>query len=243
MFHYSLAEDREAATLLSKLIPKSIPPSTVRGKLWRKAVLVFGAGPSLEDDIRTMSENSSLEHFSTIAADGAALAFEKVANRGPDIIVTDLDGLRSRITRKIFTRTIVVVHGHGDNIMLLRKLVPCLGSVHGTTQAEPLPNVHNYGGFTDGDRAVFLADAYGAKMIVLAGMDFGKTVGSYSKPRIRDQSVKLRKLGIAQELLEYLAKHSGADLYNVTSRGVDIQGFRRIQSQDPLKLLKRERHL
>lgn len=32
--------------------------------------------------------------------------------------------------------------------------------------------VYNFGGFTDGDRAVFLAEALGASLIVVAGMDF-----------------------------------------------------------------------
>ena len=44
--------------------------------------------------------------------------------------------------------------------------------------------VHNFGGFTDGDRAVFLAVQLGAKKLILAGMDFGKVVSKYSRPEI-----------------------------------------------------------
>ena len=36
---------------------------------------------------------------------------------------------------------------------------------------HPAPRVHNFGGFSDGDRAVFAADALGAKTITLFGFD------------------------------------------------------------------------
>jgi uncharacterized Rossmann fold enzyme len=59
---------------------------------------------------------------------------------------------------------------------LLRHWVPRLpGPVVGTTQAAPLPNVHNFGGFTDGDRAVFAADHLGASRIVIIGFDLDDT--------------------------------------------------------------------
>jgi uncharacterized Rossmann fold enzyme len=45
------------------------------------------------------------------------------------------------------------------------------GNVVGTTQAAPLPHVYNFGGFSDGDRAVFAADELGASKITLVGVD------------------------------------------------------------------------
>ncbi len=52
---------------------------------------------------------------------------------------------------------VMVVNGHGDIIPIINSIVPTLFNVVGSTQAVPLANVHNFGGFTDGDRCVFLA--------------------------------------------------------------------------------------
>jgi Uncharacterized Rossmann fold enzyme len=40
-----------------------------------------------------------------------------------------------------------------------------------TTQAAPIPGVHNFGGFTDGDRAVFAARELGAVDVRIIGFD------------------------------------------------------------------------
>jgi uncharacterized Rossmann fold enzyme len=81
---------------------------------------------------------------------------------------------------------IMVVHAHGDNIDMIKKMVPKFRKVVGTTQVMPLANVHNFGGFTDGDRAVFLAEEFGAKKVVLVGMDLGDSIGKYSKEHVKD---------------------------------------------------------
>jgi hypothetical protein len=64
------------------------------------------------------------------------------------------------------------VHAHGDNIDKLEKYVPLLHSIVGSTQSVPLKNVYNFGGFSDGDRCVFLAKEFGAAKINLIGFDF-----------------------------------------------------------------------
>ena len=48
-----------------------------------------------------------------------------------------------------------------------------------TTQSAPFGEVHNFGGFTDGDRCVFLADHFAATRIILCGFNFTE-VGKYS---------------------------------------------------------------
>ena len=79
------------------------------------------------------------------------------------IIVTDLDG-DGNVEVEVEAETeasrievVMVIHGQGDNIRIIRSLVYKLYNVMGSTQAVPLANVHNSGGFTDGDRCVFLA--------------------------------------------------------------------------------------
>ena len=54
----------------------------------------------------------------------------------------------------------------------LRRYVPRFpGKVMGTTQSRPFGRLHNFGGFTDGDRAVFAADDLGAASVRIIGFD------------------------------------------------------------------------
>ncbi len=106
-----------------------------------------------------------------ITADGAtAVLFDRGVV--PDIIVTDLDGNVEKEIAANKKGAIVVVHAHGDNIDKVKKYVPRLSSVIGSTQATPLDNIYNFGGFTDGDRCVYLAKEFGAASITLVGFDF-----------------------------------------------------------------------
>ena len=66
----------------------------------------------------------------------------------------------------------LAVHAHGNNLDKIKEYVPGLERVLGTTQSTPLENVYNFGGFTDGDRALYLAVELGVNFIILAGMDF-----------------------------------------------------------------------
>ncbi|MGQ0534622.1 MAG: hypothetical protein ACT4PT_00940, partial [Methanobacteriota archaeon] len=70
------------------------------------------------------------------------------------------------------------------------------GPVLGTCQVMPFGRLANFGGFTDGDRACFLAEEMGAKEVLLAGFDF-ENPGPSSNP-----IVKKRKLYWAQRLLK-----------------------------------------
>jgi uncharacterized Rossmann fold enzyme len=117
----------------------------------------------------------------------------------------------------------MVVHAHGDNIDMIKKLVPKFRKVLGTTQVMPLENVHNFGGFTDGDRAVFLAEEFGAKNIVLVGMDLGNAIGKYSKEKVKDPELKKQKMKAGRRLLEALAQRSHSKLLDTSDK--PIKGF------------------
>jgi len=73
---------------------------------------------------------------------------------------------------------------------------------------EPTERVFLWGGFTDGDRAGYVVTAYSPREIILAGMDFGKMVGKWSKPshetHFSAPQRKLVKLEIARELISTL---------------------------------------
>ncbi len=167
--------DEHAAQSLSKMLeiktrkkmPETIEIDTLQNIINGKDILVCGKAPKLRDDIRKVD----FKKYVTIAADGATSI---LMNNSiiPDIIVTDLDGNMDDEASANKQGAIMVIHAHGDNEDKLDKELPGLKRVIGTTQSKPLHNVHNFGGFTDGDRCVFLAQEFGAKTITLIGFDF-----------------------------------------------------------------------
>lgn len=201
-------KDVEAACAISALMKGRKQPLVKLGRLIKgRDAIVFGAGPSLEDGLANLGSPKKGQVM--IAADGATSALLKFGLR-PDVVVTDLDGDMDDIARADREGAIIVVHAHGDNMEKLRKWVPRLKNVVATTQAAPLKNVRDFFGFTDGDRAVFLATRFKAKGVMLIGFDFGKVVGGYSKPERpynhRASQIKERKLAIAKRLIGAVAE-------------------------------------
>jgi len=188
-FSFDRARDEEAAVLLSSLLTRDDLP-LLEGCIRGRPATVCGNGPNLTEELDRI-------RGTVIAADGAA---NRLFARGilPDAIVTDLDGATDGFIEMNRAGTVIVVHAHGDNRDLLRQWVPRFpGPLVGTTQSRPFDGIHNFGGFSDGDRAVFLADALGASEVVIAGFDLDDpTVGP----------VKREKLHFARELLR-LAGH------------------------------------
>jgi uncharacterized Rossmann fold enzyme len=188
-FSFDRARDEEAALLLARLLPRDDLP-LLEGIIRGRPASVCGNGPNLPEELGRI-------RGTVIAADGAA---NRLHARGirPDAIVTDLDGATDAFLRMNEAGTVVVVHAHGDNMPLLRSWVPRFrGPLVGTTQSRPFDGIHNFGGFSDGDRAVFLADALGASEVVLAGFFL-------DDPSV--DPVKRDKLLFARELLR-LAGH------------------------------------
>jgi len=208
---YSIEQDRRAAEILRALllegdeyILKEELAAVVGGRVY-----VFGAGPSLEVALREFDFSDG----TLIAADGATSALLD-AGIVPHIIVTDLDGRVPDLKLSNDRGSFMVVHAHGDNIDKLTTYVPLFSRILGTCQTEPLDIVYNFGGFTDGDRAAFLAEELGAREIILVGFDFGELVGKWSKPGLREHvpvwESKRKKFKFAQELLEWLEKNGKA---------------------------------
>jgi uncharacterized Rossmann fold enzyme len=256
-FGYSIQKDRDATVVLRELLARAVSPlQKLKSLLMGKDVVVFGAGPSLESNIDSLISTGLEKILTLIVADGATTAF---LEKGviPQVIVTDLDGSMDDITDASKRGSTIVVHAHGDNIDALRKWVPRItenkkGELFGTTQVESYPPfIYNFGGFTDGDRGVFLAEEMEAKTIILAGMDLGTTIGRYSKEPSTDLSHtpnderwlsnKRLKLRFAKELLEWLATWSRAQggLLNATGLGGQmIRGFPRIDFKVLLQISK-----
>jgi len=219
-FGYSTEKDQNAANILSNMLKKkSLDLKVLQRKIVRRHVMVIGAGDSLIQNIKFVKKNRK---FVKIVADGATKAL--IENHiKPDIVVTDLDGDISFLRKAERVGAIIVVHSHGDNIEELKKIVPTLRRVIGTTQVMPVDNVYNFGGFTDGDRCVFLADEFGAEEIVLVGMEFGDRIGVHSKRSVDNIQLKIDKMKAGKRLLEMLAKRSRSRLFDTSRK--PIRGF------------------
>jgi uncharacterized Rossmann fold enzyme len=181
--------------------------------------IVFGAGPSIKEHVEMLKNDYDLKDYVLVAADGAttALIEQKLV---PDIVATDLDGNIDDILLANIRGANIVIHAHGDNIDRIASLSSFFNNVLGTTQAQPVGNLYNFGGFTDGDRAIFLAVALGASEITLAGMDFGDIVTRYSRPNLSSDlseadDFKKKKLMYAEKCTNWIAENEDVKLINL----------------------------
>jgi len=219
-FHYSKKKDIESARILNSILKTKFPLKKLEAKIKNQTVFVIGAGSSLTQSIPVLKK---YKNITKIVADGATRAL--IENKiKPDIVVTDLDGDQKFLKKAGKENVIMIVHAHGDNIDKLH-LTEDFKCCIGTTEGKPFGNIHNFGGFTDGDRCVFLAKYFDAKKIILFGMDFGTKIGKYSKEKISNRTVKIRKLLWGKELLEWLALQNHAELYTTSK---PIKGFNKI---------------
>lgn len=203
-FGFEQAEDEAAAVVLKDLLvlKNKISIKELSEIINNKQVHIFGAGPSLNSDI-AVADNTF--DGVIIAADGATSELVK-KDIIPDIIVTDLDGFIPDQVRANEQGAILIVHAHGDNTPALKTWVPKFnGNLLGTTQARPPDGdeIYNFGGFTDGDRATFLAAHFNAKKINLIAFNFNQ-VGKTSYKN--NSKTKLRKLTWANLLIGMIKK-------------------------------------
>ena len=229
-FGYEEKKDLESARFLNSLLKTRFPIKKIREKIEGKNVFVIGAGPSLRSSIPLLKKYKS---NTIIASDGAAKAL--IENKIiPDLLVTDLDGDEFSLKKIGKLETIMVVHAHGDNLEKL-ELIKNFKNCVGTTETKSFGKINNFGGFTDGDRCVFLAKHFQAKKIILFGMDFGNKLGNYSAKKIPDRGIKIKKLRRGKKLLEWLASKNSLDLYTTSK---PISGFKKIGYKELPRILE-----
>lgn len=229
-FGYNKTKDAIAAKILNFILKNTRLTKKIESRIKNKTVFVIGAGPSL---IPVIPYLKKFKNVTKIVADGATTAL--VENKiKPDLVVTDLDGNMNYLRKAADSNSIIIVHAHGDNIPKLPYAFSFKYCV-GTTETEPFDKIQNYGGFTDGDRCVFLARYFGARNIILFGMDFGPTIGRYSKEGRYNKSKKIKKLKRGRLLLEWLATMDANGLYNTSG---SIKGFKKIRLVDLQKLVR-----
>ncbi len=195
-FGFDREGDEKAALFLSHMLVEKNTSSLseLKAVIFGKPVLVCGNAPKLRNDLSEIDFSA----FTIIAADGAAAVLMDMGIV-PEVICTDLDGNSDAdIEKEILAceqGSIVLIHAHGDNIDKLEKYVPRFKRFIATTQAKPFDKVYNFGGFSDGDRCVFVAKEFGAKSVRLAGFDFEDS---------RVNPIKKKKLKWAKELIGML---------------------------------------
>ncbi len=191
-FGFDRAADERARDVLAGLV-RPFDESRLTTLLDGASVVVVGAAPTLREEV---SRGIGVDADVVVAA-STAVDVLRDAGVGVDLMVTDLD--KNPETARELTRegTPVAAHAHGDNVPAVREQVPTfdLNQTLATTQAAPVEGVANYGGFTDGDRAGFLADAFGAAELRFVGWDF-------DDPSV--EPMKAQKLRWAERLLYWL---------------------------------------
>ncbi|WP_128478318.1 6-hydroxymethylpterin diphosphokinase MptE-like protein [Halorussus pelagicus] len=202
-FGFGREADERARDVLADLTdPFDLAELDVSGE----TVAIAGAGPSLTDpdDSRRPAELARARETDAVFAASTAADHLRAADVRVDCMVTDLD--KNPETASELTRegTPVAAHAHGDNVPAVREWVPRFDAerVLPTTQARPVAHVRNFGGFTDGDRAAFLADHLGAAELVFVGWDF-------EDPDV--DPMKAEKLAWAERLLRWLERRRGEE--------------------------------
>ena len=185
------------------------------------SVCVVGAAPSLAREL------AAFDPASVDAIVAASTAVDVLSEAGIDVdcMVTDLDKNVSTAAELSRRGVPVAAHAHGDNIPALRAWLPRFNHAATlvTTQAEPRGPIRNVGGFTDGDRAAFLADACGANELRFLGWAF-------DDPAV--DALKARKLRWAEHLLYWLERRRG-------ERFAVLDGRREHLAPDPTTLSTR----
>jgi 2-amino-4-hydroxy-6-hydroxymethyldihydropteridine diphosphokinase len=210
-FGFDFAREEAAAALLESLLAESDrqdPLARLQPKVAGREAIVVGLAPRAgPPPLWRRSAHGPAPIL--IAADGAAQVCLD-AGLVPTIIATDLDGpIPAEITANR-RGSFVVVHAHGDNQPALREWVPHFpGPLAGSWAGPPRTGLLDVGGFTDGDRAAYLADHLGASRIVLWGFDFEHL----REGSPREEERKRTKLAWARRDLDLLRSKGRTPLF------------------------------
>jgi uncharacterized Rossmann fold enzyme len=206
-FGYKKDSDEKSALLLSNLISRKemVSEQILSRILKNKEITIVGGHlPSVKNYLN----KESLQHPIIAADSSISILLNK--HIIPDIIVTDLDGNVKDILRANDIGAIAVIHAHSDNKLALKRYLPQFkGKIICTTQTRPLKYVYNFGGFTDGDRCVFLASHFKARSINLIGFEFSKPYGEKTSA---NREMKRKKLEWARKLIDIVQKQ-GVPIY------------------------------
>lgn len=201
-FGYDRSQDEACARLLRMITLNSdlLTDEEIEG-LFSETASVIGAAECMENDI-------SNGLTGTVISAGSATKRVMDAGIVPDIVVTDLDGDIDSQLKASEMGAVTFIHAHGDNSDLVMGYAGRFkGKIVLTTQSRPEGLLHNYGGFTDGDRAYCIARHFGVRDIRLYGFDYDNP----SSKTGSDPEIKRRKLSWAKRIISYDHDHYDQD--------------------------------
>lgn len=195
-FGFSKQKDIASARLLASIVGdrSNVSLEALRSSFPKK-VLLCGGSKGLADELSSIIYDGFV-----VAADGATTT---LIESGFDVnaIVTDLDGIVEDQLAQNANGAVVFLHAHGDNQPAVKRYAGRFtGPLVGTCQCKPPPQLVNFGGFTDGDRAACICSEMGTTDILLAGFDLEHP----SEKTGKDLEVKRRKLTWARRILDEL---------------------------------------
>ncbi|RLG63734.1 hypothetical protein DRO02_05990 [archaeon] len=242
----NIEDDIRAARKLSQLLKgKNIDETfkQLRESIKQKHILIIGLGKTLLQDLKSLESflRQKLCQLTIITVEQAYPPTEETLPEGiVKGVVTDLDGVNPL---EIPENVIKIVHGHGDNISLLETYIPKLENIVGTIQVDlNLGNVYRVHGFTDGDRAAYMAAQLKASTITLAAMDMGQlgispfTFTKHTGLNRQYHWRKKMKLRYGLKLLELLPETFPGPDYYVLSNRYRIKGFKNITVKELINL-------
>jgi len=169
------SDEASARSLKMLTLNSDIISDESLGRMIGTDVVVAGGNISSGDLNKLREITSDKAARRTMISAGSATDTLVAGGIIPDIVVTDLDGDAEMQKKASSSGSLTVVHAHGDNTDLILKHAKDLkGPIIITTQSAPDLSLCNFGGFTDGDRAVCMARHFGAKRITLIGFDLDR---------------------------------------------------------------------
>lgn len=217
---FDLTAERAAADRLAALDPDLDAATTLtqaRSRIEGRDAVIVGLAPAAGPPPLWRFPPGGRKPV-ILAADGAAQTC-LTAGVVPDLVVTDLDGPVPSEAAAQARGALLIVHAHGDNLAELERWVPQLnGDLGGSWAGPPTAALLDVGGFTDGDRAAYLAAECGARRVLLWGFDFTHAV----EPDVRSRERKLAKLRWAERALGWLVSRGGAPVYRWTRDGAVV---------------------
>lgn len=216
-FQWELEGDLQSATDMANNFSNNIPYGLEK---WRERsrsealadlqerllnateVVIIGASVS-PSDIKRKSADGTI----FIAADGSIGSVDSYSDVA--CVVTDFDG-NPHLDKAASSGVLFIAHAHGDNVSRWHQTIarwskfttpPSLILSHQTPQV--IAGMHNFGGFTDGDRALCLALFLGVKREAISLIGFStQSIGEFSGQTNSD--TKLVKLKWMKQIVETL---------------------------------------
>ncbi|MFP3044350.1 MAG: hypothetical protein RXR03_01965 [Thermocladium sp.] len=138
-----------------------------------------------------------------VAVEGRSLSILKKMGLDPQVVVTDFDYEPDEL---IGYSGLVLGHAHGDNGVAFTKYAPLMERIIPTIQSWPQGCSILPPGFTDGDRAVYLAAYLGAEVIHVYGFRPGLVIK-------RDDAIKRAKLALASVFIKRASRLTDVRIY------------------------------